>query len=91
MGSIGARKAWQIMRNLEQVNAIEYMTAAQALDFHTPLLPGKGTKAAHDRIRSVVPHLAEDRLLYEDLRRIAQLVEKNVILVDVEHAIGSLE
>ncbi len=91
MGSIGARKAWQIMRNLEQVNAIEFMTASQALDFHSPLKAGKGTRAGHLRVRSVVPHLAEDRFLHEDLKQIAQLVEKNAILSDVETAIGPLE
>ncbi len=91
MGAIGARKAWQIMRNLEQVNAIEFMTAAQALDFHKPLIPGKGSKNAHDRIRSAVPHLAEDRFLHDDLVSIAQLVEKNAILSDVEDTLGPLE
>ncbi|MCZ7556871.1 MAG: histidine ammonia-lyase [Bacteroidia bacterium] len=91
MGSIGARKAWQIMRNLEHVNAIEFLTAAQALDFHHPLTPGNGTAIAHRCIRASVPHLAADRFLHDDLRTIAQLVQKNVILSDVENAIGNLE
>ncbi|MCB2205601.1 histidine ammonia-lyase [bacterium] len=90
MGSIGARKAWQIMRNVENVLAIEFLTAAQALDFH-PQGMGRGTAAAHDLIRNEVAHLDEDRLLHEDVRRIARLVQKNSILNIVEQVIGSLE
>ena len=67
------------------------MTAALALYFHKPLIPGNGTKTAHDRIRSAVPHLAEDRFLHDDLVSIAQLVEKNAILSDVEDTLGPLE
>lgn len=91
MGSIGARKAWQIMRNLEHVNAIEFLTAAQALDFHDPLAPGAGTGAAHAAIRAVSSHLEEDRFLHGDLQAVAQLVQKNAILEDVERSIGALE
>jgi histidine ammonia-lyase len=91
MGSIGARKAFQIMRNVENVLAIEFMTAAQALDFHLPRGMGRGTRIAHSIIRSEVAHLDADRLLYEDVRRVARLVQKNTILEHVENEIGSLE
>lgn len=91
MGSIGARKAFQILRNVEHVLAVEFMTAAQALDFHAPMGRGRGTGAAHTLLRSHVPHLDEDRLMFEDLRRTAELVQKNAILEHVEHAIGTLE
>ncbi len=91
MGSIGARKAWQIMRNLENVIAVEFMTAAQALDFHGDMGKGRGTGIAYRMIRDEVAHLDADRLLHDDLRRIARLVEKNAILVSIERSIGSLE
>ena len=91
MGSIGARKAYQIMRNVENVLAVEFMTAAQALDFHAPMGRGRGTRVAHDVIRQTVPHLDADRLMFEDLRRTAELVQKNAILNDVEQSIGNLE
>jgi histidine ammonia-lyase len=91
MGSIGARKAWQIMRNVEHVLAVEFMTAAQALDFHIPMGLGRGTRIAHDILRSSVPHLEADRLMFEDLRRTAELVQKNIILEHVERSIGTLE
>ncbi|MBE0643104.1 MAG: histidine ammonia-lyase [Bacteroidetes bacterium] len=91
MGSIGARKAWQIMRNVENVLAVEFMTAAQALDFHAPMGLGRGTRIAHSLLRQSVPHLDADRLMFEDLRRTAELVQKNTILENVEHTIGTLE
>ncbi|MFA6234735.1 MAG: histidine ammonia-lyase, partial [Bacteroidota bacterium] len=79
MGSIGARKALQIMRNVENVLAVEFMTAAQALDFHAPMGLGRGTRVAHDILRQSVPHLDEDRLMFEDLRLTAEIVQKNTI------------
>lgn len=91
MGSIGARKAWQILRNVEHVLAVEFMTAAQALDFHAPKTLGRGTSVAHAVLRGIVPHLDADRLMFEDLRRTAELVQKNTILHRVEDALGSLE
>jgi histidine ammonia-lyase len=91
MGSIGARKAWQIMRNVENVLAVEFMTAAQALDFHSPMGLGRGTRIAHEIVRRTVPHLDADRLMFEDLRQTADLVQKNTILEHVERSIGTLE
>ncbi len=91
MGSIGARKAYTILRNIEQVAAIEFMTAAQALDFHTPKAFGRGTGIAHGCIRNVVPHLDEDRYLHPDLEKIITLVRENSILDAVESDITILE
>jgi histidine ammonia-lyase len=91
MGSIGARKALQILANVEHVLAVEYITAAQALDFHAPKSFGLGTAHAHAALRAVVPHLAEDRFLHEDLMRAAELVRDDSILTRVEQAVGPLE
>ena len=41
MGSIGARKLHQVMDNTERILAIELFCAAQAVDYHAPLKPGK--------------------------------------------------
>lgn len=91
MGSIGARKALQILANVEHVLAVEYITAAQALDFHAPKTFGRGTAPAHATLRAVVPHLAEDRFLHEDLMRAAELVRSDSMLTRVEQAVGPLE
>ena len=49
------------------------MLAAQAFDFYPGKRPGKGTKVAYDLIRSKVPMLKDDRVLYPDIEAIRQL------------------
>ena len=65
MGSISARHARAVVRNVEQVVAIELLVAAQALDARLALLPGTrpgdGVAEAHRLFRAVVPALAGDR------------------------------
>lgn len=91
MGSIAARKAYAIFNNCANVLAIEFLTASQALDFHAPKRMGTGTGCAHAMIRKVSPHLDEDRVLYEDLRAVTDLVRTHAILDAVENEIGKLE
>ncbi len=91
MGSIAARKAAQILRNAENVLAIEYMTAAQALEFHAPAGMGRGTAAAWRAVRREVPPLEEDRALHKDIGRLAEAVREGRILIEVENEIGQLE
>ena len=87
MGSIAAQKCFRIMKNLENVLAIELMTASQALEFLKPLKPGKGTGAAYREVRKVVKPLNGDRLLHTDLKKVASLVKDDVILKAVEKEI----
>jgi histidine ammonia-lyase len=88
MGSIAAQKCYRIMQNLESVLAIELMTAAQALEFLKPLKCGKGTGAAYREIRKVIPPLNKDRLLYDDVKNMIELVRQDSILNSVEKAVG---
>ncbi len=90
MGSIGALKLLQVMQNVEQILAVEMFTAAQALDFRQPLMPGKGVAAAHKHIRSLVPHGERDYYFKNDLNKCAQIV-MDVRLIDVvESQVGAL-
>jgi len=83
MGSISARHAWDILKNVQQVIAIEFLAAAQGIDFH-PLSPGKGTSAAHKFIRLHVSHLKQDRVLYPDIEKIIRFVKTGDIVRAVE-------
>jgi|YelNatPaOPRAMG01_1025707.scaffolds.fasta_scaffold00220_53 histidine ammonia-lyase len=87
MGSIAAQKCYRIMKNLENVLAIELMTAAQALEFLKPLRPGIGTSIAYDEIRKIVKPLNNDRLLHEDVKKVASLVKEDIILNAVERVV----
>src|SRR5210317_488709 len=54
MGSISALKLLSVLRNVERVLAVEFLTAAQALDFRAPLKPGRGVLIAHELLRSQI-------------------------------------
>jgi histidine ammonia-lyase len=90
MGMNTALKNAQILDNAHGVLAIEFMAAAQALDFRD-FTPGRGVQAARTVIRKHVLHLDEDRPLYPDHNRMKGLVKSCEILGEVEKAVGSLE
>jgi len=91
MGTTAARQARQIYENVLWVLAIELASAAQALDFHRPLQPGMGVRAAYARIRAEVPHLDRDRYLKPELARLRELVRTGALLRAVEDVVGPLE
>ena len=90
MGPIAVRKCNEILRNVRTVLAIEMMSAAQAFEFHEGRKPGKGTQIAYDLIRTKVPRLVDDRVLYPDIEAIRLLVEDCSILEAVEAEVGPL-
>lgn len=87
MGMNTALKNGQILDNAYGILGIEFMAAAQALDFRN-FTPGKGTRAAHTVIRKHVAHLDVDRPLYADHNVMKALVKSGEILDAVERAIG---
>lgn len=92
MGTIGARKARDILYNTSRVLAIELLTAAQAIDLVDPggEKLGKGTKAAYQVIRANIKKLTKDRVMYKDINKSAELIEKEEVIKEVEKAIGTL-
>jgi len=90
MGLNTAHKNEQILDNAYGVLGIEFMAAAQALDFRD-FTPGKGTQVARRVIREHVEHLDEDRPLYPDHNRMRALVKSGKILEEVEKEIGPLD
>jgi histidine ammonia-lyase len=89
MGMNTALKNQQILDNGNGVLGIELMAAAQALDIRGHEM-GRGVAAAHRTIREQVEHLGDDRPLYPDHTRMAELVKSTAILEAVESAVGSL-
>ena len=89
MGMNTAIKNHQIMDNAYGVLGIEFMGAAQALDFRD-FTPGHGVQAARDAIRRHVAYLDEDRPLYPDHNIMKELVRSCEILEEVEKVVGSL-
>jgi len=89
MGMNTAIKNGQILDNAFGILGIEFMAAAQALDFRE-FTPGKGTAKAREIIRKYVQHLEIDRPLYTDHNRMKILVQSGEILDAVENEVGKL-
>jgi len=90
MGMNTAIKNNQILDNAYGILGIEFMAAAQALDFRE-FTPGRGVQAGRAAVRRHVAHLDEDRPLYPDHNRMKALVKSCEILSEVEKVVGSLE
>ena len=90
MGTTSARQAAMILANAQWVIVIELLNALQALDFHLPLVPGPGVKAARDVLRKSVPELVADRLMTQDLEAVRKLVLSGDLRQAVEAKIGKL-
>jgi histidine ammonia-lyase len=89
MGMNTALKNGQILDNACGVLGIEFMAAAQALDFRTFTI-GRGSHAAREAIRRHVAHLDVDRPLFNDHNAMKALVQSGEILEAVELAVGTL-
>jgi len=91
MGVHAARKAAEIVANVETVLAIELLAAAQALDFLAPLKGGRGVVAAHRAVRKKVARLRRDRAMAPDIEKARALIESGALLMEVERAAGTLD
>jgi histidine ammonia-lyase len=90
MGSISAVKAWQVLANCERALAIELLAGAQGVEFHAPLEPGVGVRAARAAVRELSPRLREDRPLAHDIEAVATAIRDGSLLAAVEADVGEL-
>ena len=75
MSTWSARKLSSIVDLLRQVLGMEYLTAAQGVEFQRPLTSSVKLEEAIDRLRERVPRLEEDRFLAPDIHEATELVE----------------
>ena len=80
MGSISARKALGIIKNLEKILAIELICAAQAFDFRRPLKSSKILESIHAYIRQKIPFITEDVILSEFIERALDIIRSKELL-----------
>ena len=90
MGMNTAIKNFQILDNAYGILGIEFMAAAQALDFREYIF-GDGVTKAKEVVRRHVEFLDIDRPLYPDHTAMKELVKSCEILDEVEDVVGSLE
>jgi histidine ammonia-lyase len=91
MGSISALKLLSVLRNVERVLAVEFLTAAQALDFRAPLRPGRGVHEAHGMLRERIGHADRDYEVRNDLDVCAELLRTGALAAAVQDSIGTLD
>jgi histidine ammonia-lyase len=91
MGTISARQCREIIKNSEDVIAIELLCAAQAMDLFTNVKPGEGTLEAYSVIRKTISHLERDRILSQDIEAMKDLMRSGKILQAVEKKVGELK
>lgn len=90
MGTIAALKAARILRNAEYVISIEFLCAAQGLEYRGDQKPGVGVEEAYQAFRRVITPLQEDRLFYKDLEKARKLLQSRKILEAVESKVGAI-
>ena len=86
MGANGARHLWEILENVTNVIAIEFLCAAQAVDLREdgPERLGQGSRIAHAVIRKHVDFYDKDKEMSPDIARLAQLIKEEELLEAID-------
>lgn len=66
--------------NALSIVGIELIAAAQACDFHAPLLSSAPLEALRALVRREVPHLEDDRYLHPDIAAATKLVGSGAVI-----------
>ncbi len=90
MGSISGRKLHQVIDNLEYIQAIELLYAAQAIDFRRPLRSTPILDACHAYVREHVSFAKSDRIFGDDIKAIHQLIANGTLLGVARQTAGEL-
>lgn len=90
MGTIGARKAKEILGNVRKVLAMEILAACQGIDLRGNKGLGKGTNEVYNVVRQKISKLENDRVMNIDINKCEEIIKSNKIIENVEKNIGSL-
>lgn len=80
MATYAARRLHPMIDNTAGIVAIEWLAAAQALEFHRPLRSSPALESQVARLRAQVPRLVEDRLMAPDIAAATALVQEGAAL-----------
>lgn len=76
MAANAATKIYRIVKNLEQLLAIEFMIAVQALEFRQPLKSSARIMELVAAYRKEIPTLEKDRILSKDMKETVLFLKK---------------
>jgi histidine ammonia-lyase len=74
MSTWAARKLARVVELGRRVLGMEYLAAAQAIEFHRPLTTSPALEGFVSRLRERVPRLEDDRFLSDDMAAAAELL-----------------
>lgn len=80
MATFAARRLGAMVENSRTIVAIEYLAAAQGIDFHYPLLTSPPLQSALARLRRDVPVLEHDRILSGDIALADALIRSGAVV-----------
>lgn len=80
MGSISARKALQIITNLENILAVELLCACQAFEFRKPLKSSAILEACYKYYRERIPYIEEDTILSGLIEETKKIIQSTQLL-----------
>lgn len=85
MGSIGGRKALQVLENVEKILAIELLTAAQAFEYRKPMKSGVLLEEVHKEVRKNVSFAVKDRVFSDDIEIGIEMIKNKSIIRVIEN------
>lgn len=74
MATFAGRRLDEMACNTATILAIEWLAAAQGVDFHRPLTTSQRLAQSHSTLRKAVPFYAQDRLFAPDIEAALRLV-----------------
>ena len=80
MGAVSARKALQIVSNLEKILGIELLTASQGFQFRKPMKSGILMDNCHDYVRSNIEFATEDRIFSYDIEKAIEMIRSKALI-----------
>ncbi len=90
MGVTSGRKLHEVLRNVKQCLAIEFLCNTQGIDLLRPLKSNDALEEVVTLIRKYVEPITADRVFAKDIKNIASLISNFEILNAVEEKIGKL-
>jgi histidine ammonia-lyase len=83
MATHAAMRLGAMVENTRNILAIEWLAASQGTDFLAPLATSRPLTAFKAHLRDRVPSLGEDRVMSDDIERVAELLREGAALRSV--------
>ena len=90
MGGVACRKLRKVVENTLRVLGIELLAACQAIDLCAGSGLSAATQKAYDVLRSTIPELGEDRVMYPDMNGAYLAISSGKIVREVESVSGPI-